>query len=141
MVSHPTGSGEHDIPPPEIAEEQLIYRFNTILDDSWQRGGRLKYFVDWEGYGPQERLWVARDDILDTGLLTEFHALHPEIPAPRGHGCPRRHIVRASGAARGSPAMPYPSAPLTNSQSQNSDVLHLSALIKSQYKATYPSPS
>ncbi len=56
--------------------------------------GDVSYLVDWEGYGPEERSWVARDDILDPLLLEE---LQRNRPTPRGHG---RH-VRASRAAPG----------------------------------------
>ncbi len=84
-------------PPPEIIEEPLIYRVQEILD-SQRRGGRLEYLIDWEGYGPEERSWVDRNNVLDTSLLAEFHLNHPDHPAPRGQ--PRRRN-RASGATPG----------------------------------------
>ncbi len=84
-------------PPPEVENEESIYRVNSILD-SRRRGG--KYLVDWEGFGVEERSWVPRDDILDPSLLSEFHQCHPHKPAPRGRGRPRRRQW-ASGAARG----------------------------------------
>lgn len=61
--------------PPEIAEEENIYRFNTNLD-SRQRGGRLEYLVDWEGYEPEERSWVSRDDMMSAPSTT------PDLSAP-----------------------------------------------------------
>ncbi len=112
-------------PPPEIIEEPLVYRVQDILD-SRRRGGRLEYLIDWEGYGPEERSWVARDDVLDPSLLAEFHQNYPDCPAPRGHGWPRRRN-RASGVAPGgggtvreSPQSPQ-SPPTTLTRSQSPD--------------------
>ncbi|KAL0146658.1 hypothetical protein M9458_057998 [Cirrhinus mrigala] len=78
----PTEPGREEPPPPMITEEGTIYRVKEILN-SRRRGGRLQYFVDWEAYGPEERSWVSREDILDPTLLTDFHQNHPDRPAPR----------------------------------------------------------
>ncbi|KAI2646112.1 Transposon Tf2-6 polyprotein [Labeo rohita] len=98
-VTDPPGA-EAEPPPPEVLDQPSIYSVHEILD-SQRRGGRLEYLVDWEG--------------------------HPDRPAPRSRGQPRRR-VRASGAAPGgggnvrrSPQPPpsdmSPTAPPTHSTS------------------------
>lgn len=72
-------------PPPLLLEDGAAYEVSDILD-SRRRGGQLEYLFDWDGYGPEERSWVPRNDILDPNLLDTFHSNHPDRPAPRGRG-------------------------------------------------------
>ncbi len=82
---------------------------NTILSGEREAAAsaRAAIFVQGyglSGYGPEERSWVARDNILDPLLLEDFHRNHSNRPAPKGRGHPRRR-VRASGATPGGGVM------------------------------------
>ncbi|KAL0192201.1 hypothetical protein M9458_010497, partial [Cirrhinus mrigala] len=89
-ATEPPGA-ELEPPPPEVLDQPSIYSVREILD-SRRRGGHLEYLIDWEGYRPEERSWVPRYDVLDPMLLADFHRDHPDRPAPRGCGRPRRRV-------------------------------------------------
>ncbi|KAI2655851.1 Transposon Tf2-8 polyprotein [Labeo rohita] len=70
-----TPGAEAEPSPPEVLDQTSIYTVHKILD-SRRQGGHLEHLIDWEGYGPEERSWVPRDDVLDPILLADFHCNH-----------------------------------------------------------------
>ncbi|KAI2654269.1 Transposon Tf2-6 polyprotein [Labeo rohita] len=92
-------------PPPVIVDGEEVYRVNTILD-SRRRRGQLQYLVDWEGFGPEERSWVASGDILDPSLTTEFHTNHPDQHPEEGVDPGDGHLLTPGVARKGGALLP-----------------------------------
>ena len=70
-------------PPPDEIEGELEYEVKEILDSKFVRG-RLKYLVEWEGYGPEERTWEPAENIQHAvDAVAEFHQHYPEQPSLR----------------------------------------------------------
>ncbi len=123
-------------------DEETIYQVRAILD-SQQRGPRLEYFINWEDYGPEECSWVARHDILDPKLLTQYHGEHPDCPAPRGRGRPRcQCTIQSSGADHGGGGTVTESQPSQTSYHPSSPDQHAppSRTLSLEFWFTAPTP-
>ena len=68
--------------PPDIVEGEPEYEVKEVLD-SKIRGRKLWYFVDWVGYGPEERTWEPVEHLTHAEkLVIAYHQRHPQRPSP-----------------------------------------------------------
>jgi hypothetical protein len=69
-------------PPPIEVEGELEYVVERILD-SRIVNGRLKYHVDWEGWGPSDRTWEDHDELNRHAkdAIADFHQRCPGRPS------------------------------------------------------------
>jgi hypothetical protein len=88
-------------PPPEVvSHRELEYEVKEILDSKITRN-KLRYLVDWKGYGPEERTWEPAENLNNAKeAVATFHRHHPNRPSttdiattPR----PRRSSARKGG--------------------------------------------
>jgi hypothetical protein len=69
-------------PPPVEVEGELEYEVNRVLDSRVVRG-RLRYLVDWIGYGPESRTWEPAEYITNTAdAISRYHRKNPHRPSP-----------------------------------------------------------
>jgi len=70
-------------PPPEIIDGVEEYVVEEVLDSRIVRG-KLKYYVDWEGYTAEERTWEPAEHLTGTpDLVARFHHRYPLRPSPK----------------------------------------------------------
>jgi len=89
--------------PPEIVEGEEEYEVEEILDSKIVRK-KLLYYVDWKGYGPEERMWEPAENLTHTDdAIAAYHRRHPERPSAKDLNQPRqpRQPRRSSARKRG----------------------------------------
>eukprot|EP00063_Salmo_salar_P079658 XP_014054493.1 PREDICTED: uncharacterized protein LOC106604419 [Salmo salar] len=85
--------------PPGVVDGLPAYNVRGLLEACRVRS-TLQHLVDWEGYGPEERVWVPARDILDQGLVWDFNQLRGGCPGSTAEATPRRWHGHSSGQGR-----------------------------------------
>src|SRR5947207_1512747 len=69
-------------PPSILVENELEYVVNQVLNSKIDRG-KLKYYIDWEGYPPEDRTWEPATYLKNAKeAVDQFHSRHPNRPSP-----------------------------------------------------------
>lgn len=68
-------------PPPEIIDEEEHYEVEKILDSRCPSPNRLEYYVDFVGWGVQDRQWIRAYDLSHNApIVVDFHSTYPDKP-------------------------------------------------------------
>jgi hypothetical protein len=91
-------------PPPILVENELEYVVDEVLDSKIDRG-KLRYYIDWEGYPSEDRTWEPVSHLKNAKeAVAQFHVRYPNRPSPadlpHGERSPRSG---AKGRARARP--------------------------------------
>jgi hypothetical protein len=79
--SFPSQQPEHDLPPPEIIDNDEEYEIKEILD-SRVRWNKLYYLVHWLSYPRNEDSWIPASETNHCqDLVRDFHKTHPCAPS------------------------------------------------------------
>jgi hypothetical protein len=71
-----------EAPPPMEVEGEQEWEVKEVLDSKIVRG-KLLYYVDWEGFGPQDRTWELIEHVQHASeLITDYHRRYPTRPSP-----------------------------------------------------------
>jgi len=87
-----------DRPPPVEVEGELEYEVKEVVDSRIVQR-RLEYYVEWVGYGPEERMWEPVEHVEHPADgIAEYHRRYPNRPSPRDlpRPPPRRSQRRTS---------------------------------------------
>ncbi len=69
-------------PPPILVENELEYVVEEVLDSKIDRG-KLRYYIEWEGYPPEDRTWELVSHLKNAKeAVAQFHSRYPNRPSP-----------------------------------------------------------
>jgi len=67
--------------PPDVVNRELEYEIEAVLDLRIQRN-KLRYLVEWKGYGPEERTWEPAENLENANqAIAAFHLCHLNRPS------------------------------------------------------------
>jgi hypothetical protein len=73
--------------PPVTVDGHEEYEVSEILDSKIERG-KLRYLVDWVGWGPEDRQWEPAEHLENSAdAVTRFHACYLLSPSPADIQC------------------------------------------------------
>ena len=71
-------------PPPIVVDDEFEYVVNEVLDSKIERGTRLLYLIDWEGYLPEEHTWEPVSNLSNAKeAVAKYHSRHVNCHSPR----------------------------------------------------------
>jgi len=81
-TANPFEGRVQEAPPPVEVEGEQEWEVREVLDSKIVRG-RLLYYIDWEGFGQQDRTWEPVQHVQHASeLIADYHCRYPIRPSP-----------------------------------------------------------